>query len=79
LAEKPRLFRPSLILVVSFAFIVVLMVASLALVVAWSCGCDVRGIEVWTHFLTGSFTFLVGIVLGGNIRTGESPDSGEKF
>lgn len=76
MAEKPRLFRPSLILVVSFALLVTLMLASLALLLAWSCGCDIRGIEVWTYFLTGSFTFLLGILLGGNMRTGGSPDSG---
>ncbi len=76
MAEKPRPFRPGIILVVSFALVVLLMVASLALVVAWSCGCGIRGIEVWTYFLTGSFTFLVGIVIGGNIRTGGHPDSG---
>ncbi|MBA7553511.1 hypothetical protein ES705_46103 [subsurface metagenome] len=75
MAEKPRPFRPHIILAVSFALVVLLMVASLALVIAWSCGCDIRGIEVWTYFLTGSFTFLIGIVIGGNIRTGESPDS----
>jgi len=69
-------FRPSLILVVSFALMVILMLASIALVLAWSCGCDIRGIEVWTHFLIGSFTFLLGILLGGNMRTGGSSDSG---
>ena len=64
------MFRPSLILVISFVLIVVLMLASLILVVVWSCGCDIRGIEIWAHFLTGSFTFLLGILLGGNIRSG---------
>jgi len=48
-----------------FALLIVLIIiTSLVLVVGWSAGWNIRGIEVWKGILVGSVTFLIGILVG---------------
>jgi len=47
--------------------LIVIIITSLVLVVGWSAaGWNVRGVEVWTHILVGSSTFLIGILYGAS-------------
>jgi hypothetical protein len=38
------------------------------MVVGWSVGWDIRGVDVWINTLVGSVTFLVGVLIGANLQ-----------
>jgi len=54
---------------VTACFIVLLLLIAIAIgfCVAYSCGYDIQGIEVWINILIGSFSFLLGNLIGANV------------
>ena len=65
MGRRPRSYFPSPWLKWCFALLIVLIIiTSLVLVVGWSAGWNIRGIEVWKGILVGSVTFLIGILVG---------------
>lgn len=79
--ELPRTFYPSWIMGLTFGVLILIFLIALGFHVAWSAGCNVRGIEVWTYILTSSVSFLGGTLTGliaANAGRYESPDRRRK-
>jgi len=66
--KKPKSFRPSPVEKWAFSLLAVLILVSLCLMIAYAVGCNIRGIEVFSYILTGSSTFLMGVLVGENRR-----------
>lgn len=68
MGERPRSYVPSSFLNWCFRVLLLVIITSLVMVVGWSVGWDIRGVDVWINTLVGSVTFLVGVLIGANLQ-----------